>query len=118
MAVVQLAGELQASIDQHADAPAQQFLGTNGRTELAGLLRCVTDLVEAALHPHRRHIDITLGQFPADRGSDFRFLQVLVALLPDAVTELVTGTPGSLGSISQVGVLLNELQLFARQLGA
>ena len=54
MAVVQLAGELQASIDEHADAPAQQFLATNRRPELTSGLRRVADLVEPALHPLRR----------------------------------------------------------------
>ena len=47
-AVVQLAAELQASIDEHADRPADQLLGTNRRPELASLLRLVADLVEAA----------------------------------------------------------------------
>ena len=88
MVVVQLAGELQAAVDPHADALAQQLLGSHRRPELASLLRSMRDLVKAGLHPHRRHIDITLGQFPADRGSDFRFLQVLVALLPDVLPSL------------------------------
>ena len=53
MAVVQLAGELQASIDPHADALAQQFFGANRRPELASLLRSMRDLVQAVLHPRR-----------------------------------------------------------------
>ena len=51
VAIIQLAGELQASVDEHADALAQQFFGTNGRTELTGVLSFVADLVEAALDP-------------------------------------------------------------------
>jgi hypothetical protein len=39
VAVVELAGELQASIDEHADASAQQLHGTYRRAELPGLLR-------------------------------------------------------------------------------
>ena len=38
MAVVQLAGELQTSINPHPNRPAQQLLGSNSRPELANLL--------------------------------------------------------------------------------
>ena len=72
MAVVQLAGELQASVDPHADRSAQQLLGTNGGAELAGALRFVTDLVEAALDPVRRDLQLDPGQFPLERSLDPR----------------------------------------------
>ena len=49
MAVVQLAGELQVSIDEHADAPAQKLHSLNRRPELPGLLSSVADIVQAAL---------------------------------------------------------------------
>ena len=38
MAVVQLAGELQGPINEHADAPAEQFFRSDRRTELTSLL--------------------------------------------------------------------------------
>jgi hypothetical protein len=34
MAVVQLAGELQVPVDEHADALAEEFFGADRRTEL------------------------------------------------------------------------------------
>jgi hypothetical protein len=46
MAVVQLAAELQASVDPHANALAEQLLGANSRAELACLLRSMRDLVK------------------------------------------------------------------------
>ena len=49
MAVIQLAGELQAPVDPHADGLAQQLLGPHRRTELASLLRGMRDLVKATL---------------------------------------------------------------------
>jgi hypothetical protein len=54
MAVVQLAGELQAPVDPHADRLAEEFFGSNGKPELASLLARVADLVEPALDPLRR----------------------------------------------------------------
>jgi hypothetical protein len=50
MVVVQLAGELQAPVDPHADRSAQQLLGANRRTELTGALRFVADFVEPLLN--------------------------------------------------------------------
>ena len=81
MAVVQLAGELQAPVDPHADALAQQLLGANGRAELPGVLRRHADVVQAALNPYRRHVEVSLGQFLLDRGSDCRFAQVLPSVV-------------------------------------
>ena len=49
-------------------ASAQQFLGPYCRPELASLLRLVADLVEAALHPLRRDLQLDPGQFPLQRG--------------------------------------------------
>jgi hypothetical protein len=57
MAVVQLAGELQAPINEQADALAEKFFGSDGRPKLAGALRFVTDFVDEALHPIRRYLE-------------------------------------------------------------
>ena len=49
MAVVQLAGELQAPINPHPDRLAQELLGAHRRAVLPGLLSCSPDLIKAAL---------------------------------------------------------------------
>ena len=51
IAVVQLAGELQAPINEHADAPAEQFFRSDRQTELTRALGFVADLVETLLNP-------------------------------------------------------------------
>src|SRR5258708_33221053 len=53
VAVVQCARELQAPVDPHADAPAEEFFRSDRRTELTSALRFVTDLVETLLNPAR-----------------------------------------------------------------
>ena len=50
MTVIQLAGELQAPINEHADALAEEFFWANCRPELPSVLRSVRDLVKAVLH--------------------------------------------------------------------
>lgn len=77
MAVAQCARELQAPVDPHADALAQQLLGSHGRTELAGALGFMADLVEAALyrsptHPPRWSPGVGGQRKPAVRGSSPR----------------------------------------------
>jgi hypothetical protein len=54
VAVAQCTRELQASVDEHADALAEKFFGSDGRPELASLLARVADLVEPALDPGAR----------------------------------------------------------------
>ena len=41
----------------------KQLLGSNGRPELTGALRFVTDLVETLLNPQRRHFELVAGHF-------------------------------------------------------
>jgi hypothetical protein len=66
VAIVQLAGELQGPINEHADRLAEEFFGSNGRPELAGALGFVADLVETLLNPQRRS-----GFYPAPGGPQF-----------------------------------------------
>lgn len=47
MAVVQLAGKLQALINPHADGFPEQLLGSNGRAELPSVLRRQADVVQS-----------------------------------------------------------------------
>jgi hypothetical protein len=48
MAVVELAAELQALVDPHADRFAEQLLRANGRAVVPGLLSGSPDLIKAA----------------------------------------------------------------------
>jgi hypothetical protein len=72
VAVAQCARELQASVDEHADAPAEKFFGSNGRPELASLLRCVADLVEPALDPLRLAFESAPSGWYPRRGDHWR----------------------------------------------
>ena len=91
MGVVELAGKLQAPINEHADRLAQQLLRSAGRAELPRGLGVVADLVKSALNPYRRHGEVSLGQFLLDRRSDCRFAQVLPTGSVDGGGVLVTG---------------------------
>src|SRR5262249_31221004 len=112
--VVHRAMKIDCLVDPHAAALTKQLLGSDRRTELAGLLRRAAVLIKAPLTPCRRPFRANLGQLLPDRGSDLRVPYVVMALKPEPVSRAaVPGTPGGLSAVSQGNVLLDERKLLS-----
>src|SRR5262249_310429 len=105
--------QMQALIDPHADALAEQLLGPNGRTELTGFLGGFRDFSETTLDPIGRNLHRNFSLQPLQRSLNMRLSQVLISLGCEHIISAgtVACCPAGLGAACAIGVGLDELLL-------